>query len=64
MTEIPSSGMPDDPERLAVQRSRHLREQGFAYDGLRIHIMEHNTEKGISLLCKRLEQEGKKYGSF
>lgn len=50
--------------RTPSQRKRQLREQGFAYDGLHIHLMEHNTEKGLFRLCKRLEQEGRKYGSL
>lgn len=47
--------------RTLSQRKRHLREQGIAYDGLHIHVMEHNTEKGLLRVCKRLEQEGKKF---
>lgn len=50
--------------RTLTQRKRQLRDQGRAYDGLHIHVMEHNTEKGLLRLCKRLEQEGKKYGSL
>ena len=30
------------------------------YDGLHAHIMEHNTDEGINLLCRRLEEIGRK----
>jgi hypothetical protein len=42
--------------RTVHDRELFLKNTGPPFDGLLAHMMEHNTEKGIALLCHRLEK--------
>lgn len=46
--------------RKVQDRQEYSRTNTSGYDGLHAHIMEHNTHEGIDLLCRRLEEIGRK----
>ena len=46
--------------RTVQDKQEYSRNKTLKYDGLHAHIMEHNTGEGIELLCRRLDEIGRK----